>query len=197
MKKPSPTYGRKSPSVILLSFFRRNRSADGQVHRFHKGAFYIAEKLQLDIIPLILYGPGMVVTKLQPFYVKHGILSTRILPRIHHDDPLWGSTYQERTKKIAAYFREKYKETCDYYAKVSNPYYYHKLIKNYIYKGPVEEWYIRIKVNLEHKYEFFDRIIPRKAQITDIGCGFGPLAYMLMMLSEGRTVLGIDYDEEK
>ena len=90
-----------------------------------------------------------------------------------------------------------YKDTCNYYANVNNPYYYHKLIKNYIYKGPVEEWYIRVKVNMEHRYEFFDKLIPRKAMITDIGCGFGPLTYMLMMLSEDRTLLGIDYDEEK
>ena len=61
----------------------------------------------------------------------------------------------------------------------------------------MEEWYIRIKVLMEKKYEFFDRIIPRKARITDLGCGLGPLSYMLSMLSEERTVLGIDYDKDK
>ena len=193
------TYLRKkiAQGYSVIVFPEGTRSADGQVHRFHKGAFYIAEQLQLDITPIILYGPGMIVTKRQPFYVKNGILSTRILPRIAYDDPRWGNTYQERTKKIAVYFREMYKDTCNYYANVNNPYYYHKLIKNYIYKGPVEEWYIRVKVNMEHRYEFFDKLIPRKAMITDIGCGFGPLTYMLMMLSEDRTLLGIDYDEEK
>lgn len=182
-------------SVVV--FPEGTRSADGRVHRFHKGAFYIAEQLQLDIVPIVLYGPGMIVTKKQPFYVKDGIISTRVLPRIGWDDARWGSTYQERTKRIAVYFREMYRDTCDGYAHAGNPYYYHKLIKNYIYKGPVEEWYIRVKVKMEGRYDYFDKLIPRRAMITDIGCGYGPMAYMLMMLSEERTLLGIDYDEEK
>ena len=37
----------------------------------------------------------------------------------------------------------------------------------------------------------------RPRQITDIGCGFGPLCYMLSLLSEDREILGIDYDEDK
>ena len=29
-----------------------------------------------------------------------------------------------------------------------NPVFYENLVQNYIYKGPVEEWYIRIKVKI-------------------------------------------------
>ncbi|MCD8072912.1 MAG: class I SAM-dependent methyltransferase [Alistipes sp.] len=47
------------------------------------------------------------------------------------------------------------------------------------------------------KYEFFDRIIPRSGRIVDIGCGYGPLSFMLSMLSEGRQITGIDFDPEK
>ena len=36
-----------------------------------------------------------------------------------------------------------------------------------------------------------------KGQITDIGCGLGPLCYMLSMISKERQILGIDYDEDK
>ena len=43
----------------------------------------------------------------------------------------------------------------------------------------------------------FDKLIPKKAKITDIGCGYGFLAYMLNFFSKERTILGIDYDEEK
>lgn len=182
-------------SVVV--FPEGTRSADCQVRRFHKGAFYLAEQLKLDILPVVLYGTGMIISKRQPFYVKRGILCTRILPRILHDDTSMGITYQERTKKVAALFRKAYQETCAIYSNPDNPYFYQQLIANYIYKGPVEEWYIRIKVKMENKYKFFHRIIPSTAAITDIGCGLGPLSYMLMMLSEGRTVLGIDYDTDK
>jgi SAM-dependent methyltransferase len=78
-----------------------------------------------------------------------------------------------------------------------NPVFYENLIQNYIYKGPVEEWYIRIKVKMEDNYRLFNRLVPVKGQITDIGCGFGPLCYMLSQLSEEREITGIDYDEDK
>lgn len=182
-------------SVVV--FPEGTRSADCKIHRFHKGAFYLAEKLRLDILPVVLYGTGMIISKRQPFYVKRGILCTRILPRISYADPDFGVTYQECAKAVARFFRHAYQETCDIYSTPANPYFYRQLVANYIYKGPVEEWYIRIKVLMEKKYEFFDRIIPRKARITDLGCGLGPLSYMLSMLSEERTVLGIDYDKDK
>ena len=182
-------------SVVV--FPEGTRSADCQVHRFHKGAFYLAEKLQLDILPVVLYGTGMIISKRQSFYVKRGVLCTRILPRILYTDASYGVTYQERSKAIAKTFRRAYQETCDIYSNPGNPYFYRQLVANYIYKGPVEEWYIRIKVRMEDKYDFFNRIVPRRARITDIGCGLGPLSYMLAMLSGERTVLGIDYDADK
>lgn len=182
-------------SVVV--FPEGTRSADCQVHRFHKGAFYLAEKLQLDILPVVLYGTGMIISKRQPFYVKRGVLCTQILPRILYTDASYGVTYQERSKAIAKTFRRAYQETCDIYSNPRNPYFYRQLVANYIYKGPVEEWYIRIKVRMEDKYDFFNRIVPRRARITDIGCGLGPLSYMLAMLSGERTVLGIDYDADK
>lgn len=182
-------------SVVV--FPEGTRSVDGKVHRFHKGAFYLAEKLQLDILPVVLYGTGMIISKRQPFYVKRGVLCTRILPRILSVDTGFGVTYQERVKAIGMAFRRAYQETCDIYSNPDNPYFYRQLVANYIYKGPVEEWYIRIKVRMENKYDFFHRIIPRKARITDLGCGLGPLSYMLSMFSEERDVLGIDYDAEK
>jgi 1-acyl-sn-glycerol-3-phosphate acyltransferase len=182
-------------SVVI--FPEGTRSADCKIHRFHKGAFYIAEQLQLDILPVVLYGTGMIISKRQPFYVKQGTLCTRILPRISYANTRLGATYQERTKAITSIFRKAYKETYERYTTPDNTYFYLNLIMNYIYKGPVEEWYIRIKVKMENKYTYFHQLIPLHASITDIGCGFGPLDYMLSMLSEERKILGIDYDEDK
>ena len=38
---------------------------------------------------------------------------------------------------------------------------------------------------------------PSKDRLQIIGCGFGPLCYMLSQLSEEREITGIDYDEDK
>lgn len=182
-------------SVVI--FPEGTRSADCRIKRFHKGAFYIAERLKLDILPVILYGTGMIISKRQPFYVKRGVLHTEILPRIHYGDITFGETYQERSKAVARLFRRHYGEISEKFSKPSNPYFYQKLVTNYVFKGPVVEWYIRIKVKMENQYSYFHELIPRRARVTDIGCGYGPLDYMLMFLSEERDITGIDYDAEK
>lgn len=106
-------------------------------------------------------------------------------------------TYQERTKRISAFMKREYARICGEENTPDNPAFYEALIQNYIYKGPVEEWYIRIKVKMEKNYAIFHKLVPMKGRITDIGCGFGPLCYMLSMLSDEREILGIDYDREK
>lgn len=180
----------------IAIFPEGTRTPNGRMKRFHKGAFYLSEALQADIIPILLHGNHRISPKAQPFNLRKSAMICQILPRISPTDAAWGSTYQERTKRISAYMKEEYRRLCLTDAP-DNPYYYETLVQNYIYKGPVEEWYIRIKVKMEGNYRLFDELVPRRARITDIGCGFGPLAYMLAMLSDERQVLGIDYDEDK
>ena len=76
-------------------------------------------------------------------------------------------------------------------------YYRNRLIKNYIYKGPVLEWYLKVKLRLENNYSLFNKLIPRKSKIYDIGCGYGYLSYLLNFVSDERVITGIDYDCEK
>ena len=206
-----PTANSKDPSYDMLTeatkrlekrrhltiFPEGTRTYNGKMKRFHKGAFYLAEALKLDILPILLYGNNKIIAKAQPFNIRKGIIYTEILPRIPLDDLSFGSTYQERTKRISAYMKEVYARICREQNTTDNPAFYEALIQNYIYKGPVVEWYIRIKVKMEKNYRLFNRLIPVQGQITDIGCGFGPLCYMLSLLSEDREILGIDYDEDK
>ncbi|MCU4242360.1 methyltransferase domain-containing protein [Bacteroides xylanisolvens] len=181
----------------IAIFPEGTRTYNGKMKRFHKGAFYLAETLQLDILPILLYGNNKIIAKAQPFNIRKGIIYTEILPRIPTDDLSFGTTYQERTKRISAYMKEGYARICREKNTTDNPAFYEALIQNYIYKGPVVEWYIRIKVKMERNYRLFNQLIPVQGQITDIGCGYGPLCYMLSMLSEDRDILGIDYDEDK
>ena len=181
----------------IVIFPEGTRTYNGVMKRFHKGAFYLADALQLDILPVILYGNGKIIAKAQPFNIRKGILLAEIMPRISYGDSSFGVTYQERTKRISAFMKQEYARICQAKNTLDNPAFYEALIQNYIYKGPVEEWYIRIKVRMERNYTLFDKLIPEKGKITDIGCGFGPLCYMLSMLSEEREILGIDYDEDK
>jgi 1-acyl-sn-glycerol-3-phosphate acyltransferase len=44
---------------------------DCQIARFHQGAFYIAEQLGLDIIPMCVYGPGKILPK-KTYHLRKG-----------------------------------------------------------------------------------------------------------------------------
>ncbi len=171
------------------------RSKTHRMGRFHKGAFFIAEQLQLDILPILLHGTGDTMSKGDDIMLKNGRLTLKYLDRITPSDTRFGNGYAERTKQVARYFKQEYarlrleRETPSYYRD--------RLVKNYIYKGPILEWYLRIKLRLEDHYALFHELAPRTGKITDIGCGYGFMTYMLGFLSEERKLTGIDYDEDK
>lgn len=182
-------------SVII--FPEGTRSASCKIKRFHKGAFYLAEQLKLDIVPILIYGNGLVSSKNQPFYIKKGIVVSKILPRISYNAVEYGTDYKERAKNISQYFKCEYHKLYEEFNRASNPYYRDALIKNYIYKNPVLEWYMKVKLRLEKWYDTYDRLLPREGHIVDLGCGYGAMCYMLSMLSDGRHVTGVDYDGDK
>jgi 2-polyprenyl-3-methyl-5-hydroxy-6-metoxy-1,4-benzoquinol methylase len=128
-------------------------------------------------------------------FLKNGMITIKIFPRISSDDVNFGNDYSERTKSILKFVRSEYAKMMDEYA--TPKYYRNKLIKNYLYKGPILEWYARIKIKLDGNYELFNSYIPKEAEIIDIGCGYGFMAYMLNFVSEKRKITGIDYDSEK
>ena len=178
----------------ILIFPEGSRSEDCKIKRFHKGAFLLAEQLNLDILPIIIHGLGDCMTKGEN-YLKNGTITMKICRRIVPQDNNFGTDYSKKTKLVLKYFRNEYDGIIEKYE--TPRYYKSKLVKNYIYKGPILEWYTRVKLRLEKEYVLFDKLILRDADIVDIGCGYGFLAYLLHFVSEKRKVTGIDYDKDK
>lgn len=178
----------------IVIFPEGTRSPDGNMKRFHKGAFYLAEQLGLDILPIVIHGSGYTMTK-KDMLVKNGRITLQILPRIQPDNIQYGNSYAERAKMIGRYFRQQY-DTLR--SAIEQPdWFREQLFYNYIYKGPVLEWYMRVKVSLEKNYELFHQLLPRRGKILDVGCGYGFMSYMLHFASPEREIMGIDYDAEK
>ena len=122
-------------------------------------------------------------------------MTIKYLPRIKAGDPAWGSNFGERTKKISMYFKQEYQQLKH---GIEKPVYFRELLTyNYLYKGPVLEWYMRVKVSLEKNYTSFINLVPADARVLDIGCGYGFLSYMLQFTGPERIITAIDYDEEK
>lgn len=179
-------------SVII--FPEGTRSLDGSVKRFHKGAFYLAEKLQVDVLPIMIHGTAYTLTK-QDKLLKDGQVTLQFLPRIKPGDIQFGNGYSERAKLIGRYFREEFNQLK---TSIEQPTYFREqLMYNYLYKGPVLEWYMRIKTKLEKNYKLFHELVPQKGKILDIGCGYGFMTYMLSFAASKREITGIDYDEKK
>jgi uncharacterized protein len=118
----------------IIIFPEGSRQPDCDIKRFHKGAFYLAEKLQVDILPIIIQGNGDAMTKGDDFHLKNSFLSMKIMKRITPDDKTFGNTFQERAKKVKDYYREQYNILKIECSNRSNPFFRYKLIKNYIYK---------------------------------------------------------------
>lgn len=185
---------RVAEGYSVVVFPEGTRSSNGAIGRFHKGAFYLAEALQLPVQPLLIHGARDGIRK-GDFYLNNSRFTLQFLPPIAPEDARFGLGYSERTKRICRYFRESYRDLA---AEAETPAYYrYWLVSNYLYKGPVLEWYLRIKLRLEKDYAPFDQLVPGRATVLDLGCGYGFLSYMLQLLSAERTIAGVDYDEEK
>ncbi|MNX83931.1 trans-aconitate 2-methyltransferase [compost metagenome] len=88
-----------------------------------------------------------------------------------------------------AEFRKEYATTA---------FYKRKVLENYLLKGPVLEWYVRVKWSMERKnFDFYNQLIGSRKRIVDVGCGYGYLSVFLHYFDPHREITGMDYDEDK
>ncbi len=178
----------------ILVFPEGHRSRDQHIQRFHRGAFYLAEKLQTDILPIVVFGSGDFLGK-GAFWGKPNGFRMKIMKRIPWDDTSYGENYSERTKQIRKFYIRAYDQIR---SEEGNAFYYRKkLLLNYVFKGPVLEWYLRVKLSLENNYQIYHDLLPHDGDILDLGCGYGFISYMLLFTSGRRSITGVDYDAEK
>ncbi len=178
----------------IAIFPEGTRSKDSTIGRFHKGAFYLAQQLGLDIIPVLFHGTGRCIAK-GSFVVRSTTFTIKVLPRIKFISVEYGTSYQQKTKAVQELLKEQYtlldkeERTADFY--------HQRIVDNFIFKGPVLEWYMKVKLRLERNYQLFHDLVPKEGIIIDAGCGYGFMDYMLAYLAPQRKIIGFDYDEEK
>ena len=178
----------------VLVFPEGTRTKDGKIKRFHKGVFQLALDMKMEILPIIIHGAYDSLSR-HEFFLHKSNVYFKILERIDISEAKWGDSLKEKTKAVQDYFRAEFEQLKT--DVVPTKYWRKYVLSQYIYKGPIVEWYAKIKTRMEDNYQMFDNLIPKDAKLVDIGCGYGFLPHYLALTSEYRTVIGYDYDKEK
>lgn len=86
------------------------RSVDCSIGRFHQGAFHLAQTLNIDILPLVLYGSGKALPKKSKLLNKWP-MHMEIDPRISPEElRTKGETLKEQASFMRQYYKERYNQ---------------------------------------------------------------------------------------
>lgn len=179
----------------LMVFPEGTRSKSNQIKRFHKGAFYLAEHFNLDIIPILIHGASEALPK-GDFIMYDNSLTVSILDRITPENLSYGKNYTERTKQISAFFKSEFKKTR---AKLEGPDYFKKMIlTSFIYKELeiINSVKKDLNTNLQTYYLLNKHLNP-KTKILHLSNDYGQLDLLLTLQESQRKVDSFATNEEK
>lgn len=169
-----------------IVFPEGTRSRTNKIRRFHKGAFYLSEKLGLDIIPVLIHGNSEVLPK-GDHIIRDGSITIKILDRISPDDLYWGNNYTRRTKNISRYFRNEFQKLRD---EIEHDTYFHPLVlENYKYKD--RRIYKNVKAALKTNADQYTKILKstgNRDTIIHLGKDCGQLDLLLVLDNAERKL---------
>lgn len=179
----------------LVVFPEAERSYTNDVKRFHKGAFYLAEELNLDILPIYIHGNSEVLPK-GDFIIYNGSITVKVGDRISKDDFSYGTTYSERTKKINASFRKEFAEIRSQIE--DENYFKNKLFLSFLYK---ENDVVKLAKedfnNNKSVYFELNKHLPKDANILHFSDDFGQKDVLICLYQAERRIFSFINDLEK
>lgn len=178
----------------IVAFPEGARSRTNKIHRFHKGAFYLAERLQLDIIPIMIHG-GAETSPKGSFIIRDGSFTVKILPRIIAGDTTFGASYRERPKLFGQYFRAAFRKMRN---SIEGETYWHKLLlENYRHKG--KTLYRSVKQDLKANRKSYKALLLQlgeKESIIHLSGDMGQLDLLMALDSVDRKIHSFLSDPE-
>ncbi len=178
----------------LMAFPEGTRSESNKIKRFHKGAFYLANQFNLDILPVLIHGNSEVNPKGSPI-IKDGSITVKILPRIKNGDNSFGENHTQQAKKIGAYFKSEFVKLRE---KIETPKYFHRIVlEEYRYKG--DTLYRNVNRDLKENTETYSEIIlqlKKSGTIAHISENLGQLDFLLALDGPDRKIFSLIEDAE-
>jgi hypothetical protein len=180
-------------SVVI--FPEGTRSEDGRILRFHHGAFYLAEKLQLDILPIFIHGVSHVLPKTD-FMLRKGSIYMEIGKRVTSDDTSFGPTYKERTHAFRRYYREHIAEIAR--QKEDTAYFLSYLKYKYMYKGRANEAHCKKVIRKSNVYkQYIEADYTNMHIVWIMNSGAGEFAWLFALVNKEIEVYAFEADEDK
>ena len=177
-------------SVVV--FPEGTRSVTGEILRFHKGAFQLAQALDVDILPVFIHGARAVMPK-NDFVLREGRLHVEIGKRMPAEE-----AKSMEANALRSYFHEYYinhleeirkeQEDVDYVM----PFVRYK----YIYKGNDVERNVRANLRkIKSLSNEINSLNYNSIAITN--GGYGELAWTIAMVHRGTQVYAFEADTDK
>ena len=196
IEKGMPLFEKNLKNGISVMIFPEGKRSDtNQIHRFHKGAFLIAEHFQTPLVPVYIHGCSEVQPK-GDVIIYDGAITVVVGDPITPDDERFGNTPRERAKQIGAFYRQQFLvlrkrlEGVDYLKK--------KLFLNYLYK---ENYVVRaVKEDYQQHRDPPPELVhslPEKARILHIANDYGQLDFLLLLTYPEREIVSVITDDEK
>ena len=85
------------------------RSKDCRIGRFHQGAFYMAREFGLEILPMILYGPGKILPK-TGWHLHKGKFFVEVDKPLTQEELTAMGDLKQQTSAMRKRYKEKYEE---------------------------------------------------------------------------------------
>jgi uncharacterized protein len=170
------------------------RSMDGFIQRFHRGAFELAVELKQDILPVVLCDTNTAMPRdsywFEPYHVTVTALP-RITPRTF-DYSLGHTALMRHCETIVRKALQKQLDELNAPSVLRR-----KVERLYRYQGKFVEQFVHWKMKTDPMFGLLDGAVPRNGFVLDLGCGYGLATHWLAHITDQRTLLGVDYDENK
>lgn len=179
-------------SVVI--FPEGTRSEDCSILRFHSGAFYLAEKLGVDVLPIFIHGIGHVLPK-KDFMLREGSMYTEVEQRISLTEMTGENTLRKRTHRIHEYYTRHYEELRN---ELENAQYCVPYVK-YKYKYKRGRSYSKCKALLK-KYNNYSSVVDcdysKYRQVVIKNSGLGILAWLMALVHRNIEIIALEQNCE-
>jgi 1-acyl-sn-glycerol-3-phosphate acyltransferase len=168
------------------------RSETGEIQRFHKGAFQLAQALNVDILPVYIHGANHVMPK-NDFVLREGQLYVEIGERMPAEE-VAAAEPRALTSQFHKHYIEHYAELRT--QREDTEYVLPFVRYKYIYKGNEVERTCRknLKAIRAHAAEI-DALQGENIMVKN--SGYGELAWTLALVHRDMQVYAVESDEDK